>query len=533
MIWYNPYNKTPTDEIWDREVEAGDSQTRTLVLRYDPYEVDRRLIEADSGIVIEDNPELSWAGIMRYLQGGAINQENARLLEIRLKGDVGIVHFDFGKISEDMNGDGIQNSESADNVYDTGEDIGIDGLDDAQELVQWGLSVPDTADPAGDNFIGYGEAGFSNYRYVNGTDSNAYDASRREPDDEDIDRSGVLDVANSYFSFAIDLGDEESDTTFYVDQSKMDSTGWKTYRVPILDSSAFTIVGSPFWTEIPYVRIWLESIDGDSVTVEIATMDLVSSNWEDTLMVANQELAYQAVSPDDVPKFSVAVINNQENNDYVLPPGVEGYYNDVTNVREPEQSLLMHYENFTCDTTGDTLVCDTGIVEKKLLETINMLGYNNLKMLVHGPTEAGSDDNDSILFFFRVGIDEENYYEYREILRSNWNDININFTDITGFKEYVLRDADVVNNPVIDSTDGNYRVFGNPNIRKVRYIASGVANLDPADTVSGDVWINELQVNEVRDDPGMAARLSVSGNVADLFNFVKFHRLPKQVVQII
>ncbi|MFH2036893.1 MAG: cell surface protein SprA [Candidatus Zixiibacteriota bacterium] len=522
MIWYNPFEQTPTRDIWNREIAAGEGLSHTLKLEFKPAVLDRRMKLIEPVPTQIDDSTASWAGIMRYLQAGSANQENAKLFEIRVKGDKGIVHFDFGRIAEDLNGDGVENTEDIINpdfnIYDEGEDIGLDGLDDIAEQEYYQIFNVD--DPAGDNFYYDANVNYSNYENINGTQGNASDAgSLGKPDEENINRTDGFETVNSYFSYAVDLSDEFSDRSYFVEGSKDPDTDWKSYRIPLLDSSSLEIVGSPLWSQISFVRIWVESPDGTPVTVNIAAMDLISSNWEDTLIPLYQEIPGLPPILNDNAQFNVAVINTQENIDYISPPGVEGYDNPVTGVREPEQSLLMHYSNFTCYTTGDTTISDTGIVEKKLLETINMLGYNNLKMYVHGPSVVGNEDNDSILFFFRAGTDAKNYYEYREILTSDWHDININFTDITGFKEYVIRAADSAGSTIIDSTEGNYRIFGRPNIKKVQYIAAGVTNLDPADTVSGDIWLNELQVTEVRDDVGLAARLTVSGNVADLFSY--------------
>jgi len=58
-------------------------------------------------------------------------------------------------------------------------------------------------------------------------------------------------------------------------------------------------------------------------------------------------------------------------------------------------------------------------------------------MLVHG-----ANDVDSILFFFRLGQDTSNYYEYRTLLQPGWdlsNEVNFDFDKITGLKEFMMR----------------------------------------------------------------------------------------------
>ena len=48
------------------------------------------------------------------------------------------------------------------------------------------------------------------------------------------------------------------------------------------------------------------------------------------------------------------------------------------------------------------------------------------------------------------------------------------------------------------------------------YLAAGVVNKDSTRKVSGEVWIDELRVTDVRSDVGTAARIDVSGRAADL-----------------
>jgi len=67
------------------------------------------------------------------------------------------------------------------------------------------------------------------------------------------------------------------------------------------------------------------------------------------------------------------------------------------------------------------------------------------------------------------------------------------------------------------------RVRGDPNVNEIQYFAAGVINLDSTGIrpVSGDIWLDELRVTDVRRDVGTAARFSANGNIADLgtYNF--------------
>ena len=510
LVWYNPYTQVATDQIWNRQLRPGESGTHTLWLEYTPKDSTLMVVDTidvddfDTSYVQMD----SWAGIMRAMTAGAINQDRAQLLELRLKGDHGIIHIEMGKISEDIDGNGELDTEDKKNVsgysngiVDADEDTGLDGLFDEEEP---GYDPTTNPDPSGDNWYynGFGKGcngcSQNDYSHINGTEGNTEDPNRLgKPDSEDINLNRSLDKLNSYFSYKIDL----SNNDFLVDSSEYNN--WRTFRIPIRDTLAMdTALENSLWTQINYIRLWLESDDGQPFIVAIAAADLIQSIWADTLIKATE------INPS---QFSVAVINNQENTDYQSPPGVEGYFDKTSDVREPEQSLLLHYENLV---PGDTCVAS-----RILFDTPSYIGYRTLKMFVHGPPDV-----DSILFFFRLGERESDYYEYRTVLRPGWdleNEVEIDFNDITFLKEQLLT-AKADNPDTNQIVDGNYRVRGNPTITRIKYLACGLINMSQDTTFSrpsGDIWVDELRLTDVRADNGTAARASVGGNVADLFSY--------------
>jgi len=522
LVWFNPASQVPTEQIWDRETVVGEGGSQTLWLHLPPDSIDRRLGNFDTTLTSID-PAQSWAGIMRSLTRGAANQDKAQLLELRLRVEnpVGMLHVELGNISEDANGndehdleDGV-NGQPKDGFFSSPEDVGLDGLPDTEEP---GYSANNN-DPNKDNWSYNIDATetLNKYYFINGTQGDTLDPGTGGlMSTEDLDGYGSLDRNNDYFSFAIDLSLDTTLSDFYVDGSQ-NRFGWRTYRIPIRDSAVVDqIVGDPMWSQINFVRLWVESPTGVPMTVAIAGIDLISSNWEDTLIIPEGA----GVDPFDpeAPAFNVAVINTQENENYKPPPGVTGFYNQAAQITEPEQSLLLHYENFG---TYDTLGSDTGIVSRLLFDTPSLMGYRSLDMWVHGPPDAVED---SLMFFFRVGQDENNYYEFRKMLQSGWvgNNVEIDFNEITGLKKLleVAREEDPEVNE-IDSSYGRYiyRIYGKPNITKVKYMAAGVVTLATGKKISGDVWINELRLVDVRRDVGLAGRFSFSGNVADLFSY--------------
>ena len=41
--------------------------------------------------------------------------------------------------------------------------------------------------------------------------------------------------------------------------------------------------------------------------------------------------------------FTITVINTQDNSNYEEPPGVQGEYDEINNIREKEQSLVLDF----------------------------------------------------------------------------------------------------------------------------------------------------------------------------------------------
>jgi len=275
LIWYNPYSMIATDEIWDSDTQAGESATNTFWMEYSP---------SDTG-----NVSGSWAGIMQRVRVVLDREDTAQYLELRIYGSSGIIHIDMGSISEDINENGVLDTEDKPNpislipngIIDEGEDCGLDGLFD-----QWepGYDPSTNPDPNGDNwwYNGFGIKCVdctddpNDYRFINGTEGNALDPSKfGRPDTEDIDREGDLDLQNSYVSYKIDLADND----FFVIGS--DYNGWKTYRILLTNSlMADTVVNFfnepsfPMGSNLKCIRIWLESQNDEPFSIGLASVDL-------------------------------------------------------------------------------------------------------------------------------------------------------------------------------------------------------------------------------------------------------------------
>jgi len=517
LFWYNPYDRIPVKQIWpNKDVAAEESKTNVLVLDF-----------ADTADVGTN----SWAGVMRFIQSGYQDQSNSEFLEVWVRGDEGVLHVDLGSINEDINGNGILDSEDKpindirDNILTKDEDTGLDGLIDSLEP---GYSSSNT-DPNNDNW-NWDPDNPDDYSKINGTEGNRQDPEGgKKPDTEDLNTNDFLDTYDNYFSFDIDLSSDEFEvqgTRAYIEGT---DEYWRLYRIPIKDS-VFTLnpdgkvhrrleIGSPDWQRIKYARLWVDGIR-DSSKIWLAAIDLTGNKWE-------EESSY----------LEVTTKNTHEDSDYESPPGVTGERSVTTGIMSQEQSLVLKYN----DVPGaDTVTCFKSTFAG---ESMDLTLYRELEMWVYLNDEVSDD---SVMFFFRLGRDYNNMYEYRTFLKPGWDDDNtvrMDFPTMTAFKDQVLSSYtdEIEGNELgrIDTLDNGalYIIRGSPSLTDVRYFEMGVINPYEFRPISGEIWTDELKVADVRKDPGWAEKSTFKINFADLASIdgslerkdSEFHTLNEQV----
>jgi len=219
LNWYNPWEQVRVQEIWpNKQTLSEESKAHVLNLEFTP----------DTTAVTATDDQ--WGGVMRYFSEGYWKQDKSKYLEVWVKGTEGILTVDLGIISEDIDGNGVLDTEDKlrngvrDGILDADEDTGLDGVAGAD-----GSNV--TGDDGGDDWY-YSKDNRNDYRRINGTEGNGERDSEagRRPDTEDLDKSGYLETENGYFQFRIDLSSDENlvpDT---------ETNGWRLYRIALRDT---------------------------------------------------------------------------------------------------------------------------------------------------------------------------------------------------------------------------------------------------------------------------------------------------------
>lgn len=559
LNWYNlpiAQSNVVVTDIWpNRKAAIENQKVNVLELAFKPR--DRGIYNLspnvkDANPASPDTSLRSWGGVMRLLPINAYNliDANFNYIEVWMKVD-GTVQamsmtpkmiIDIGKITEDVIPDASLNTEDdvipgsiRNGILNPGEDVGLDMIDNQEEknryaafIQQYGAQYPDmVGDPMGDNYT-YNPNDWTNF---NGTESNINDISGQFPDTEDLNTNGILDLDNSYFEYVVDLDTTKTinnTPNSYIVGGGFPNDGWFQFRIPITDYKH--IIGQPSLTDVQYIRVWFTGVQDSNFNVRIAEFNLVGNQWIERLR--NDSL------------FAVSVVNIEDNPEYTAPPGVirpRDRTRPDQDILGNEQSLSLDFRSLPQDTVREAV--------RYFPSGIDLFNYSRLKLFVHGDPDLPylNEKNYASEIVVRLGVDVNNYYEYRQPIRPGWdacNEVDIEFSKLTAIKtsridSIIIRPVripdpkipgdsiTVLDTTIISfSTDisvGNacgsvMRVQGRPDLIRVNFISIGVRhpkNDYPAFAITGQVWVNELRVTGVKDQNGIAFQTSMNVRFAD------------------
>ncbi len=531
IVWFNPYNQTLIKEIWpNRDVNTQTGQT-TDVLGIDVWR--------DEG----SDPDSAWAGIMRSTITFS-DQQKTKYIEMWVKGDKVTVNIDIGRISEDwyirgknFRGEsslGGLNTEDFNNngLLEPEEDVGLDGIPDGEP-----------GDDPNDNWSEPKKGGIDfddGYIYdgINGTEGSIQMQGAHYPDTEDLDGDGQLSLTNAYFEYSFSLDSSSVEAKKWLVGSTQ--YGWRQFRIPLKDFNRIIGNPDPNFQQIFFVRLWFSDLPTERTRIKIATFDFVGNEWEEK-GVADSETG-PFVKNDSL--FTLATYNTEENVEaipggpepYTSPPGVTGIRDRITKALSKEQSLVMRLFNLKPGQVAEA--------RKTLFNNMNLTYYRNMRLFIHGDrslpenppmiTDQGDtlQEKSPIRFYLRFGSDANNYYEYGQDVYKGWN--KVNFMDIDLDELARIKSVDSLNIGTSDSLvfvkhlptvpDGYYKARGRPNLTNIRYFIIGVKHRggemgrDNSD-FTGEIWLDELRLSNVRKESATAMRLSTDIKLADIISF--------------
>ena len=621
---FNSTRRIYSSELYPATVIAsGQSQVvNTLDLTFFPKERGPYNFNPATGA---DNsiptPEDNFGGIVRALNTTNFEQSNIEYIQFWMmdpfydpdspsgvgaapaQTNKGKVYFNLGEISEDILQDGrkfyengvgnnqvvvnpqpiwgdVPASQSLIYAFDsnqdnrTSQDVGYNGLNDAQEAVKFPTFASFT-DPAEDDYNYFLNASgtiFDRYKKYNGTEGNSpinvSDTNRGSttvPDVEDINRDNTMSTINAYYEYAVDI----DETKFNVGQNYITNiqptqitlangeirrARWIQFKIPI--NQPRNVIGSiSDFRSIRFMRMFMTKFS-DQMTLRFGSLDLVRGDWrkyENTLDPVDTDVT------DDDTDYDSAAVNTQESGtrspiNYVMPPGVEleQLYNNNTLIPQNEQSLSIKIGS-TIDNGLEP--ADSRAVFKNI--SVDMRQYKRLKMFMHAeaiPTNPNSIEDDEVSGFVRFGGDfTDNFYQVEKPLKKTqfgdnsregvWpeaNNIDLALELLTRMKilamTHVYTTPGEIYYPDDDTSlpdgdgDANLRlgIRGNPNFGLVRTLMLGVKNnTNKLNTpqhpllprrVKCEVWFNELRLAQMDNKGGMAAVGSMDANLADFAN---------------
>jgi cell surface protein SprA len=563
-------------------------------------------------------PETRWGGIMRGLTQTDFEAANVEYIDFWMldpfldpnkNNTGGNMYIHLGDISEDILRDSrkmyenglpspanlqlrtdttqwgltprteipLPSSFSANEAERLAQDVGFDGLSDANEKIVFKKYIDKmlpnlnpTAqtrlqeDPSNDDFKYYNDANYSTtntifqrYSRFNGLEGNSANTTGQDlqsgtnlPDAEDVNRDNSFEENEAYYSYKIPLNPNSFNSTnrYYIESitgggsvAPFKTRKWHHFRVPI---DAFESKHGQIsdFRSIRFMRIVMKDFDEDA-TVRFAKMDLIRNQWRRYKRdLGSGNYTGNGIDATGVELLSVSVEENSQRTpfNYILPPGIQRQQLATAfaaNARQNEQSLGVRISNLQPKAAKAAF---------KLFSS-DLRIYERLKMFVHAESAEGVSLNGKLTAFMRVGADfEKNYYEYdlplsisdplklkgvsstgpssAEYAAEVWKKENTFDYALSLFtkaklernaKNASLSEEYLYTDP--ENPKNKVKVKGNPDIGLVKGIMVGVTNNDQS-THDVELWINELRCTGLNENAGGAALARMDVKMADFGN---------------
>ena len=456
------------------------------------------------------------------------------------------------------------------------QDVGLNGLTDEEERLQPAymdvlnnVAVDDsvrqawTADPANDNYHYFRGRDFDEaktsvlerYKRINMPQGNSpdsdqqtegYDTSYKTyPDVEDINQDFTLNEYERYFQYKVSIRPEDMqvgrnyisdvhEASVALRNGQRETVKWYQFRIPLTQYTD-RVGGISDFTSIRFMRMFLTQFQRP-IVLRFGSLDLVRGEW--------RPYEQQLSTGPNSGTLEVSAVNIEENSDkrpvnYVLPPGISR----VTDPSQPqlteanEQAMSLVVKNLS---QGEAkAVYRNTVLDLRLYKHIQMYVHAN-----HLMDDVNNLEDNQLAVFVRIGSDyKNNYYEYEIPLkltadRNNYNKYNLddcravwpedNFLDIdlslftrlkkarnkarsmgTASYNILFSDYDA------DNQNNKISIMGNPSLGEVKTMMIGVRNLSGS-IKSGEVWVNELRLQDVVNKGGWAASGALNVQLSDV-----------------
>ncbi|MDO8734535.1 MAG: carbohydrate binding domain-containing protein, partial [Elusimicrobiota bacterium] len=355
------------------------------------------------------------------------------------------------------------------------EDSDVDGL-------------MDTEDKNSDGILNPGEDTGIAFNHPDGSVT-LIGADNGKIDTEDLDGDGVLrrnDNILGSFNMATFtnpdgvIGFKDESGTAYKNISW--PPGWKHFIVPLGDVTT--------WETAKQIRLTVKSPLGNSAyrTIQFADVSIVGNKWEKPLVLGTGEMV-------------VSAINNIDNTGYTpLYSYFPKLFKDLYNLEskdlkvKKEQSLQLKYtlENGSTATTKSVFS--------------RAADYSKHKELTY---YLWGDNSKGASFVIQFGADSA-YYEHKII--PNW----------VGWKKVTLKFVDLNKDTkpdIVVADEGKLTVAGNPSLTNISQIKVLIINETGSKIDNGEIWLDEIYLDEPNEITGYANRYNADFSVPDWATF--------------
>jgi len=354
-------------------------------------------------------------------------------------------------------------------------------------------------------------------------------------DSEDLNRDNFLNTDERYFRYVVPL----TQPSRYLNRPTGGEFKFNLYRLPLRLPDLQENASGSLQQNVKHVRITLTSAVG--VRVLLSRMQFTGSPW---LKRAGTGSVQGVIgdTPGTAGQVAVGPISTVDRG-YVSPPGINDQEADKTD--ELRLSTAAINEQALQIVFSDVPVGERVEVYRKFTDRPrDFLPYGRFRAwsLAQG---ADWGANGILRFFIRMGFDSNNFYLYRTALadspiqptRSDWLPedlidfgrllalraeaerlINANGSNLPGDTTFILWDVDVF--PDADSTLAlviNDRSRA-PNLSAIREMALGVENVGTVPAGPGQVWVNDLRLDDAPDQNGTAALANLQVDLADVLS---------------
>jgi hypothetical protein len=306
---------------------------------------------------------------------------------------------------------------------------------------------------------------------------------------EDIDRNGILNNDNIYYSYSVNL---DSDT-FLVGEAQL-QPGWKMYRIPIKDSLKIdTIFGQPDWRNIRYVRVWFENF-ASAETLLIYRLYATGSRWK------NYGIKGDLSTWDSTEVFTLTPVNTKTHSYYESPYLLER--DPITGQPRSEGALELKLENIK---EGHTC-----IAHRQTDDNEDYRAYDTLIFYLNAR-------NSNPIVAMRIGSDSVNYYEFATEFN---NGVLVENNASSGWRTFTVstqRFLDLKQNTQGTGTasDSFYKVVGNPSLSVNQFFEVAITNQNST-PLTDTIWFNDIKLIAPQTEIGRTIRASGSLTLADL-----------------